>query len=756
MECCAGKAREQIGPLPTKAPFSDVRITVALHPACVFCYFTKGQDRSGKAMMGQQVHPKRPQEIFPLFAATTALPGVGAKLASVLEKRIGSHVIDVLRHLPIGLIDRSARPSLASVADGTIATFDVLVIKHDQPPRGVRRPWRVFCENETGPLELVFFHARDDYISRLLPVGERRLVSGRVEWFQNRVQMAHPDHVVKPSEAEKMPVFEAIYPLTAGLTPKTLRRAIEGALDRVPELAEWIPATIMSQHNWPSFAEAMRIVHNPKSLADLLPTHPARARLAFDELLANQLALSMVRSKAADATPGRRFVGDGSLTSVLHEALPFTPTNAQMRAIEEIKADQSSETRMLRMLQGDVGSGKTLVALFAMLTAAETGAQSALLAPTEVLARQHHKSINAFLAPLGLEAALLLGKGRGGSQTGNGRAKTLAGLADGNIKLVVGTHALLSEDVNFDNLGLAVVDEQHRFGVRQRIVLGQKGAGVDVIVMTATPIPRSLAMTAYGDLDHSRLDEKPAGRLPIDTRALPSDRLDDVIAGLGRALAAGKRAYWICPLVEESDKIDITAAEDRYASLQRALPGQKVALAHGKMKADERDAAMQAFRTGEAQLLVATTVVEVGVDVPEASIIVIEHAERFGLAQLHQLRGRVGRSDEQSSCLLLYQGPVSDTANQRLSVMRETNDGFVIAEKDLELRGPGEFLGQRQSGVPEFVLADLSAHRDLLSLARTEARKMLSEDAVDANRQMRDMLLSLFERDEAVRFLASG
>lgn len=702
------------------------------------------------------MHPKRPQEIFQLFAATDVLPGVGAKLSGILEKRIGTYVIDVLRHLPIALIDRRARPSLDDVVDGSVATFEIVVIKHDRPPRGAGRPWRVFCENETGTLELVFFHARDDYIARLLPVGERRLVSGRAEIFKGRVQMAHPDHVVKSSEAEKMPIYEAVYPLTAGLTPKVLRRAIEGALDRVPDLAEWIPADVMQHYSWPSFGDALCKAHNPTSEADLLPNHPARARLAFDELLANQLALSMVRHTASEATPGRSFVGDGNITGALRGALPFCLTNAQDRAIAEIKADQHSAKRMLRMLQGDVGSGKTLVALFAMLETVEAGSQAALLAPTEVLARQHHKTINGFLAPLGKSASLLLGKSRGKTGNGPSRNETLAGLANGEVSLIVGTHALLSENVSFADLGLAVVDEQHRFGVRQRIVLGQKGSGVDVIVMTATPIPRSLAMTAYGDLDHSRLDEKPAGRLPIETRVIPDDRLLDVINALARALAAGKRAYWICPLVEESDKIDITAAENRYASLQRALPDHNIALAHGKMKADERDAAMNAFRDGSATLLVATTVVEVGVDVPEASIIVIEHAEHFGLAQLHQLRGRVGRSDEQSSCLLMYHGPVSDTASKRLAVMRETNDGFIIAEEDLELRGPGEFLGQRQSGVPEFVLADLSAHRELLSRARTEAKRMLDQNQTSQMSPQCNMLLSLFERDEAVRFLASG
>ena len=710
------------------------------------------------------VHPKRPPEIFQLFAATTSLAGVGAKLASVLEKRVGSYVIDVLRHLPIGLIDRRQRPALDAVVDGSMATIEILVIKHDRPPRGTRRPYRVFCQNDTGELELVFFHAHNDYIAKQLPIGERRIVSGRVELFQGRVQMAHPDHIVVPEHSASMPLLEPVYPLTAGLTPKILRRTIADALKRIPDLPEWIPAPIMAEHNWPNFADAMRAVHAPQSETDLLPTSPARARLAFDELLANQLALSMVRRQASDTAPGRCFAPQGQLLAALQAGLPFAMTTAQHAAIGEITADQAAPKRMLRMLQGDVGSGKTLVALAAMLTVAETGAQAALLAPTEVLARQHHASLNALLRSLKMEVGLLLGQGRtsnaaaddalpnGVNHAPRTRKDTLAAMADGTISLVVGTHALLSDTAIFHDLGLAVIDEQHRFGVRQRILLGEKGRNVDVLVMTATPIPRSLAMTAYGDLDHSRLDEKPVGRLPIDTRAMAKDRLNEIVDGLRRALHDGKRAYWICPLVDESDKLDIAAAEDRFTALTHALAGIGVALAHGKMKAAERDAAMQAFRTGQAQLLVATTVVEVGVDVPEASIIVIEHAERFGLAQLHQLRGRVGRSTAQSSCLLVYQPPLSETANKRLSVMRDTNDGFVIAEEDLNLRGPGEFLGQRQSGVPEFVLADLAAHRDLLAIAREQAQIMLAgNDMHHIN-----LLLSLFERDSAVKFLAAG
>ena len=712
------------------------------------------------------MHPKRPPEIFQLFAATTSLSGVGAKLAAVLEKRVGSHVIDVLRHLPIGLTDRRQRPALSAVVDGSIATFEILVMKHDRPARGVRRPYRVFCQNETGELELVFFHAHSDYIAKQLPVGARRIVSGRVDLFQGRVQMAHPDHIVAPENSDSLPLLEPIYPLTAGLTPKILRRTLTDALTRLPDLPEWIPEAILSTQKWPGFADAMRAVHAPQSEADLLPTSPARARLAFDELLANQLALIMVRQQAGDSAPGRSFTTTGKLVGALKDSLAFDMTAAQHRAISEITADQAAPKRMLRMLQGDVGSGKTLVALAAMLTAVESGAQAALLAPTEVLARQHHASLSALLQPLQIEVGLLLGQGRTSAQkpdasqqnqaepppTQRSRKATLAAMADGTLSLVVGTHALLSDTAVFKDLGVAVIDEQHRFGVRQRILLGEKGRNVDVMVMTATPIPRSLAMTAYGDLDHSQLDEKPVGRLPIDTRVIAGERLDDIVDGLRRALGDGKRAYWICPLVDESDQLDIAAAEARFASLSHALPGIRVALAHGKMKAAERDSAMQDFRTGRAQLLVATTVVEVGVDVPEASIIVIEHAERFGLAQLHQLRGRVGRSSTQSSCLLVYYPPLSETASKRLSVMRETNDGFVIAEEDLSLRGPGEFLGQRQSGVPEFVLADLAVHRDLLAMARTEAHTMLAANvSSDIN-----LLLCLFERDSAVKFLAAG
>ena len=697
-------------------------------------------------------HIKRPEELFRLFARVTALPGVGDKVAKLLEKKMGGLVIDLLRHLPVGLIDRTKRPPLNMVEHGSIITVEVTVTSHDKPPKGSRRPVRVMAENETGHIDIVFFHARGDYVEKLLPVGARRIVSGRAEWFQNKVQMAHPDHVVAPEKAHSLPAFEPVYPLTAGLTTKTLGKALSAATERIPKLEEWIEPDILTRFNWPAWDTAMRDVHTPQKESDVLPGSPPRSRLAYDELLANQLALALVRQSSSKMS-GRVTKGDGRLRTKLLTSLPFDLTGAQKRVVAEILADQSSEDRMLRLVQGDVGSGKTLVALLAMLNAVETGRQAAMLVPTEILARQHHQTLSRMLEPLGISPGLLLGK----MKMSEKRA-VLEGVADGSIPIVIGTHALLTDAVEFHDLALGVVDEQHRFGVRQRLVLGEKGNGVDVLVMTATPIPRTLAMTAYGDLLSSKIDEKPPGRKDVTTTALPIERADDVINRLKSALAGGQRIYWICPLVDESDAIDVAAAEERHIMLNAALPEANAMLVHGRMDAETRETAMEAFRTGQSQLLVATTVVEVGVDVPEAGIMIIEHAERFGLAQMHQLRGRVGRGRDSANCLLLYKGPLSETARARLSIMRESNDGFRIAEEDLRLRGPGEVLGRRQSGDPEFQLADLAFHADLLELARDQVMGILERNpALDGPEGKRlKTLLALFERDMAVTYLSGG
>ena len=699
------------------------------------------------------MHIPRPTSLYRLFASTSSLPGIGPKLAGIIEKRIGGHLIDILRHLPVSLNDRRARPTIDQAEDGQLATFEILVLTADIPPAKTNRPARITAETKGGRLELVFFRARADWLRQSLPIGERRVVSGRVERFQGRLQMAHPDFITTIEKASEIPEIEPIYPLTAGLSGRILRKAVLASLKAVPDLEEWIDTQILHRHSWPSHKGAFESVHHPQETADLLASTPARSRLAYDELLANQFALGLLRRQTHKSEDGTGLKGTGALTAALRETLPFEPTTAQMRVIDEIKADQMADMRMLRLLQGDVGSGKTYVALMAMLHALESGYQAALLAPTEILARQHHASLTALLKQMQIEPELLLG-----ATKSKARKEILEKLADGRCQIVIGTHALLTDDIHFAKLGLAVVDEQHRFGVRQRLVLGQKGDGCDVLVMTATPIPRTLAMTAYGDLQVSRLDEKPKGRQEISTAVISGERIAEIIERLRQAIASQQRAYWICPLVEETDKLDVAAAEDRHRQLQSILPDIQIGLVHGRMKTDEREAEMAAFKEGRSQILVATTVIEVGVDVPEASIIIIEHAERFGLAQLHQLRGRVGRGAAKSACILMYQGPLSEAAQARLKIMRATNDGFIIAEEDLRLRGPGEVLGQRQSGLPEFCLADLALHADLLPLARQQAEAVLEKGLSLEAPEMQPYvtLLSLFERDNAVRFLASG
>ncbi len=699
------------------------------------------------------MHIPRPTSLYRLFASISSLPGIGPKLAAIIEKRIGGHLIDILRHLPVSLNDRRARPSVDTAEDGQLATFEVLVLSADIPPGKTGRPARITTETKGGRLELVFFRARADWLRQSLPIGERRVVSGRVERFQGRLQMAHPDFITPLEKAGNIPEIEPIYPLSAGLSRRILRKAVLASLKALPDLEEWIDPPLLHRHHWPSHKAALETAHHPKALSDLTADHPARSRLAFDELLANQFALGLLRRQTRTTETGHRITGTGNLTSALLRNLPFTPTAAQTRVIAEINADQSADMRMLRLLQGDVGSGKTFVALMAMLHALEAGYQAALLAPTEILARQHHASLTALLAEMQIKPSLLLG-----GMKLKERKQIVENIKNGDCQIIIGTHALLSEDIEFARLGLAVVDEQHRFGVRQRLVLGQKGDGCDVLVMTATPIPRTLAMTAYGDLQVSRLDEKPEGRQEINTAVISGERIAEIVERLRRAAANQQRAYWICPLVEETDKLDVAAAEDRHRQLQAVLPECKIGLVHGRMKTDEREAAMSAFKEGHSQILVATTVIEVGVDVPEASIIIIEHAERFGLAQLHQLRGRVGRGAEKSACILMYHPPLSEAAQARLKIMRATNDGFIIAEEDLRLRGPGEVLGQRQSGLPEFCLADLALHADLLPIARAQAERILEKNLPLEAAEMQPYLtlLSLFDRDNAVRFLASG
>ena len=700
----------------------------------------------------------RPEVLYPLFAPVTALPGVGPRIAKLIERVAGTQVVDLYWHLPTGLIDRRFAPKVADAPANTIATLTLQVEEH-LPPRNRRQPYKVRCADTTGTLYLVFFHARPDHLLRVLPPGETRVVSGRVEHYGKKVQITHPDHIGLARDLSSLKSVEPVYRLASGLSPKSLGKAIRGALDRAPELDEWIdPDFLATQQLWPDWRSALLAAHAPKSESDLAPDAPARARLAYDELLANQLALALVRH-ALRRRRGRQNSGDGRLRAKVRAALPYALTGAQATALEEIAADMATPAPMLRLLQGDVGSGKTLVALLAMLIAVEGGAQAALMAPTDLLARQHFHVLAPLADVAGVGLALLTGRDKGKQ-----RQSILAGAASGALDLLVGTHALFQQDVAFRDLAMVVIDEQHRFGVHQRLALNAKGnreaanaARPDMLLMTATPIPRTLALTAYGDTEISRLTEKPPGRMPIDTRAMPLSRLDEVVGAVTRAIAGSARAYWVCPLISESEDLDLAAAEERFAHL-KGLFGERTGLIHGRMAADRRETVMQAFAEGTVRVLVATTVIEVGVDVPEATIMVIEHAERFGLAQLHQLRGRVGRGSAASTCLLLYATPLGEAARARIDILRQTEDGFLIAEEDMRLRGAGEVLGTRQSGVPEFRVADLAHHSDLLAVARDDAKLCLERDAdlkSGRGRALR-VLLYLFERDAAVRNLSSG
>ncbi|OKL43504.1 ATP-dependent DNA helicase RecG [Pseudovibrio exalbescens] len=699
----------------------------------------------------------RPTRLDPLFAPVTKLPGIGPKTAKTLGSLLVGHaerearISDLLFHLPTSMIDRRLRPGVSGSPEGTIVTLTLCVDQHRPPPRNSRAPYKVFAHDETGSIELVFFHARRDYLEKILPVGETRLVSGKVEWFNDRAQMVHPDYVVSEEDAKTLPVVEPVYPLTAGLSGRMIIKAMQLALKVVPDLPEWQDAKFLDQQGFPSFKDALLAVHHPEDASDLVAEGKAVRRLAYDEYLANQLALALVRNSMRHQG-GTERRGDGQLRARIRAALPFNLTEGQEQALIEISEDLDAPVRMLRLLQGDVGSGKTVVGLMAMAQVIESGAQAALMAPTDILARQHYASILPLCEAAGIRAAVMSGK-----DTAKTKREINAALAAGELDLIVGTHALFQTTVTFKNLGLAVVDEQHRFGVHQRLSLSSKGAHVDVLVMTATPIPRTLVLSYFGDMEVSRLTDKPEGRQPIKTVAVSLDRISEVVERLRAAIQRGEKAYWVCPLVEESEKIDLAAAQERFEDLQRSL-GPVVSLVHGRQSADEKQAAMDDFKHGRTRLLVATTVIEVGVDVPDATIIVIEHSERFGLAQLHQLRGRVGRGSAASTCLLLYKAPLGETSAARLSILRETNDGFRIAEEDLRLRGEGELLGTRQSGMPGFKIANVEAHGDLMEIARDDAKLILSRDPAltsprgDALRH----LLYLFSRDEAVRLLRAG
>ncbi|HEU0067293.1 MAG TPA: ATP-dependent DNA helicase RecG [Sphingomonas sp.] len=682
----------------------------------------------------------RPDILNPLFAEVTTLKGVGAGLAKPLERLGLRRVVDVAFHLPTGWIDRLPRDELMASDAGRIIAITLTPREHRSSAG--RGPTRVQATDAKGnSVTLVYFGGNSGWVKKLLPVGEPRRVSGRLDTYGQELQIVHPD-LVDPEDAFR--AREAIYPLSEGLSSRRVAAMAAQAVERAPDLPEWIEPGLKAARGWPDWREALARVHDDP--ADAV----ARARLGYDEVFANQLAMTLVR-QSTRARKTRALAGDGRLRDQLR--LPYEMTGAQARTVREIEADLAQSAPMLRLLQGDVGSGKTLVATMALLIAVEAGAQGAMLAPTEILARQHYETLRRTLSGMPVEVAVLTGRDKG-----RAREATLMALAAGEIDILVGTHAVFQDAVTYRDLALVIVDEQHRFGVAERMMLQAKGVRPPhLLAMTATPIPRTLTLAQYGEMDVSRLDEMPPGRHPIETRVVSEDRLDEVVNALGRHMSEGGQAYWVCPLVEESEKSDLAAAEMRAEVLRQRL-GDRVGLVHGRMKPAEKDAVMAEFSADRLSVLVATTVIEVGVDVPNATLIVIEHADRFGLAQLHQLRGRVGRGGGQSRCLLLRGAALSETSRARLALLRETNDGFRIAEEDLRLRGGGEMLGTRQSGEALFRLAPADQLADLLACAQDDARLLVDrDDGLGGPRgQAARIALYLFDRDAGVQLLRSG
>ncbi len=694
---------------------------------------------------------RRPEILFPLFADLKGLDGVGPRTVEHFAKMGVEKPADLLFTLPHNLIDRNPIKTINDAVLPSVVTVEVTVGLH-QPNAVKGRPYRVMVEDSNASFQLVFFHARKDWLQKQLPSGQKRIISGKLEVFDGLAQMVHPDYILSVDEADNIPPIEPVYPMSAGITQKLIQKAAKGALARMPDLPEWIEPSVLKKHGWPSWKDAVLAAHAPQSTSDLSREARARERLAYDEFLAHQTTLAIARANTRRAK-GIPTLGTGKLRNKVLASLPYKPTGAQSRSIDEITTDMADNNRMNRLLQGDVGAGKTLVAFMAILAAVEAGGQGVMMAPTEILARQHLSGLQPLAEEAGVVLEILTGRDKGKERTAK-----LNALAEGNIHILVGTHAVFQKDVEFSALRIAVIDEQHRFGVRQRMDLGAKGDAVDVLVMTATPIPRSLELSHYGDMDVSILDEKPPGRKPISTVLVSNSRMDQVVDRLKAAIAEGKQAYWVCPLVEESELVDHAAAEDRFRTLRLALGDENVGLVHGQMPVAQKDAAMQAFINGETSILVATTVIEVGVDVPNASIMVIEQAEHFGLAQLHQLRGRVGRGTQASTCLLMYASPLGKTAERRLTVMRETEDGFRISEEDLKLRGAGDLLGTAQSGVARFRVGDLEAQTTLMKIAHDDARLLIHEDAKLQSRRGNAVitLLYLLEHEKSIRLLSIG
>jgi len=694
----------------------------------------------------------RPKILDKLFKPIETTKGIGPRLKIKLKYLIGENIVDYLWHLPNNIIDRSYKPTVVSAENDRIVTIDITVSKHS-PSRRRGLPYKITCIDETGEVDLIWFNARKQYLEDILPVGSNATISGKIETYKNRKQIIHPQHIVKNQEVDDFQDIEPVYRLTQGLSNKVIRNYIKKAINMVPDLPEWHDKELIKRMKWPTFSKSIKDCHNPQSTQDLDHQNISKQRLSYDELLANQLSLALI-AKNFDAPRGQVINDKNQLVKELLNNLSFELTNSQKVSIDEISNDLCKPDRMIRLLQGDVGSGKTIVALAGLFHVAGSLKQGAMMAPTELLARQHYESIKDLCLKSNINVSILTGKTKQ-----KDREKVLNDLKEGKIDIIIGTHALFQEKVIFNDLGLVIIDEQHRFGVHQRLSLTSKSKDYppDILIMSATPIPRTLELTAFGSMQVSRLLDKPKGRKPIKTIAKPIDKIDEVIDSIERLINIDEKTYWVCPLIEESEKIDLAAAEDRFHQLN-LIYKDKVALVHGKMKIEDREKVMNEFKYGKKMILVATTVIEVGIDVPDATFMIIEHSERFGLSQLHQLRGRVGRSDKLSSCLLLYKSPLGENAKKRIETLRNTDDGFVIAEEDLILRGAGEILGVKQSGLPYFKIANLNIDRELLELAKNDANFIIDSDILGKTERGKNLeiLLHLFNKEEALKYLEAG
>ena len=684
----------------------------------------------------------RPKILYKLFSNLETIKGIGPKNAKLIERLCGKYLLDLILHRPIAYIDRRNSPKIKDLSNNSIVTLILKVDSHT-PSFNKRMPYKITCSDETGQLNIVYFNLRGPYLKKMFPLGSKKVVSGKVEEFNGIFQMTHPQHIADESNLDSVKKIECVYPLTAGISSKIIQKSINSSLAIIDDLPEWIPNDYLQKNNWTSWKKSIYEMHNPNELKEDKEDIYLN-RLVFDELLSQQLTVRLIKNKISKLK-GNTIKPNGSLLESLKNHLSFELTDDQNQAIKEISKDQSSPNKMLRLIQGDVGSGKTVVALHGMIQCAENSKKSILMAPTEILAEQHYNTIKLFADKLKLSCALI----------------TASNKKNHNYEsdILIGTHALFQDKVSIDNIGLIVIDEQHRFGVHQRILLNEKaGNECDILLMTATPIPRTLELASYGDMDITKIMQKPKNRKPIITKSINLNKIESLKEALIKKLKQREKIYWVCPLVDESDKIDLQSVNQRVLDIQKYYKDFNVEMVHGQMKQEEKNKIMDNFKNFKTQILVATSVIEVGIDDPDATVIIIENSERFGLSQLHQLRGRVGRGTKQSTCILLFDGTLTDNAKKRINVMKETNDGFKIAEEDLSIRGAGEILGTRQSGLPNFRLTNLNVHKSLMLQAREMAIKIVEKDpelSSDQGKSLR-LLLHLFNNQVAIDYLKSG